>query len=170
MFLVTDLTDARNITTQSNDIKDVGDIIIGITGDPDAGSGIQAIAGHMQFGDEFVSRSRFKVCCVKENEFDGVGVGSSADEGKHMGVKQLLDALVDMLPKGCDASKGHGYWANGGEILCPSEDACEASANFLQDLLQESGITVLTGRYDPEEDARNGEYDGCTGFSYISFE
>lgn len=59
----------------------------------------------------------------------------------------------------------HGYWSNGEEILCKTEEAAEHLADFFEDL----GFDyVRIGYYDPEEDERNGEVDACTGYWYVS--
>ena len=176
MFLVTDLTNTLPITAMVNDIKDIGDIIIGITGDTDTGNSVQVIAGHMGFGDEFISQSHFTIHCITEAELkdtDTEQQGSLLHKNTQKDVRLFLDALLDMLPKepgGCDARGNHSYWSNNDEILCPSEAACETLAYFLQDVLKESGITVLTGWYDPSEDAKNSKCDDCSGFNYIRFE
>lgn len=62
-------------------------------------------------------------------------------------------------------NKKHGYWTNGNEILCKTEEATEHLADFLEDL---GFCDVQTGYYDPEEDKRNGEVDECTGYWYVS--
>lgn len=88
--------------------------------------------------------------------------------------KQIIDKIIEMLPReprSYDTVNNPGFWANGTEILCPSETECEAVAEFLRDILSKYGNMVIqTGWYDPFEDARNGEQDERTGFCYISFE
>lgn len=87
-------------------------------------------------------------------------------------MNELLDMLLERLPKSPvirAASGKPGCWSDGGMILCPTEASCESIADFLQDILWDT-IEVHTGYYDPDEDCRNQECDGHTGFFYISFE
>ncbi len=63
MFLVTDLTGQFPQETTTGDVKDVADVIIGITGDEREGERVEAIIGQMKFGDEFLCPSRFKILC-----------------------------------------------------------------------------------------------------------
>ena len=58
----------------------------------------------------------------------------------------------------------HGYWTDGEEILCKTEEAAENLANFLEDI---GFDTVHTGYYDPEEDRRNNEVNDHTGWYYV---
>ena len=59
----------------------------------------------------------------------------------------------------------HGFWTDGEEILCKTEEQAEAVADFLEDL----GFEYLTtGYYDPEEDKREGCVDEHTGYWYIN--
>ena len=52
--------------TDTNDIKDLADIVIGITGDPLDALKIENIAGWMQWGDKFDSKN-YKIECRKES-------------------------------------------------------------------------------------------------------
>ena len=62
-------------------------------------------------------------------------------------------------------NKKHGFWADGEEILCKTEEQAEAVADFLEDL----GFECLnTGYYDPAEDERDGCVDDHTGYWYIN--
>ena len=72
--------------------------------------------------------------------------------------------LLKCLTKYADQNR-HGYWTDGEEILCKTEEAAEHLADFLEDLGFEY---VKTGYYDPEEDQRNNEVDERTGWYYIS--
>lgn len=87
---------------------------------------------------------------------------------------KALRLILDCLPKqprSCDINDDTGFWSDGDEILCPSEQECEIVADFLEDVLKEiSSITVHTGYYDPDEDKRSGEDDYRTGFYYIDFD
>lgn len=58
----------------------------------------------------------------------------------------------------------HGFWTDGDDILCPTKEAAESVANFLEDIGFDQ---LMTGYYDPDEDSRNGETDGHTGYWYI---
>ena len=88
--------------------------------------------------------------------------------------KEVINKIIEMLPReprSYDTSDDPGFWTDGEEILCPSETDCEIVTEFLKDVLSEYGnMTVLTGWYDPCEDAENGEQDGKTGFNYVRFE
>ena len=76
-------------------------------------------------------------------------------------MNELLNILLGCLPR-----EPRSY---GDMILCPSETSCGIIADFLQDILRESTITVTTGYFDPFEDRRNNECDDYTGFYYIEF-
>lgn len=88
--------------------------------------------------------------------------------------REIIDKIFEMLPReprSYDTSDNPGFWTDGDEILCPSEAECEMVAEFLKDVLSEYGnMTILTGWYDPYEDAENEEQDDKTGFNYIRFE
>ena len=94
-------------------------------------------------------------------------------------VKNLIALIKELLPKeprsfytsGISGVYDPGFWTNGSEILCPSEEKCEMLAEFFKDVVSEdSNVTVLTGYYDPFEDSNNEEPDDMTGFYYIQFE
>lgn len=89
-------------------------------------------------------------------------------------VKYFISLIFELLPKiprSFDTSDNPGFWTNGSEILCPSETECEILASFLTDLVSEfSNCTIITGYYDPFEDAENDESDDMSGFYYIRFE
>ena len=71
----------------------------------------------------------------------------------------LLKSLLD------NDNKKHGFWTDGEEILCKTEDQAETIANFLEDLGFDS---LNTGYYDPIEDEREGCVDDYTGYWYIN--
>ena len=84
----------------------------------------------------------------------------------------VIDTIIASLPcepRYSDNGKP-GFWTDGTDILCPTENACEAVADFLQDMLKDSNLDIHTGYYDPEEDVRNNEQDDRTGFFYISYD
>ncbi len=88
-------------------------------------------------------------------------------------MNELLNMLLEHLPReprSYDTSDDPGFWSDGDMILCPSETDCGIVADFLQDMLRDSTVTVTTGYFDPFEDQRNNECDDYTGFHYISFE
>ena len=61
--------------------------------------------------------------------------------------------------------KKHGYWTDGEQILCKTEEEVNIVADFLEDL----GFCDLnTGYYDPIEDEREGCVDDHTGYWYIN--
>ena len=86
----------------------------------------------------------------------------------------LWNGIINMLPtqpRSFDTSDDPGFWTNGEEILCPSEAEMNMVYEFLNDILREFGnYTLITGWYDPYEDAKNGEQDDCTGFNYVRLE
>lgn len=66
-----------------------------------------------------------------------------------------------------EAEARHGFWTDGENILCKTEEQANALANFLEDI----GFGVVqTGYYDPEEDKKNGEVDENTGCWYVSID
>ena len=72
--------------------------------------------------------------------------------------------ILKCLDKYTDQNR-HGYWTDGEEILCKTEEAAEYLADFLEDI----GFDyVHTGYYDPEEDKRNNEVDDHTGWYYVT--
>ncbi len=74
--------------------------------------------------------------------------------------------LVRCLEKYADRNR-HGYWTDGMEILCKTEEAAEHLANFLEDI----GFDyVNTGYYDPKEDEADGKVDARTGQWYVSID
>lgn len=91
-----------------------------------------------------------------------------------MKIQALWNSIIDMLPReprSYDTSDDPGFWTNGDEILCPSETDMVIVCSFLDDVFSEYGnYTLITGWYDPFEDANNGETDDCTGFNYIRLE
>lgn len=89
--------------------------------------------------------------------------------------RDLIEMILKMLPdqpRSYDTADDPGFWTDGDMILCPSETECEIVASFLEDVLREwEGSTqVITGWFDPFEDARNGEEDDYSGFNYIEFQ
>ena len=76
--------------------------------------------------------------------------------------KRLLKSLHDN-----EEHNKHGYWTDGEEILCKTEDQAEALADFLEDV----GFDYIqTGYYNPEDDKRNNEVNDHTGYWYVSID
>ena len=63
MFIVKDCTRNPPYTTASNDIKDVRDIVIGITGNERIGDHVLLHLGHMTFGQFLVWGQSFMSIC-----------------------------------------------------------------------------------------------------------
>lgn len=61
----------------------------------------------------------------------------------------------------------HGFWTDGEQILCRTEGEAKAVADFLEDL---GFDCVMTGYYDPEEDAESDQTDDHTGYWYASID
>lgn len=72
----------------------------------------------------------------------------------------LLEVLIAN-----EENNKHGYWSDGQEILCKTEDAAERLADFLEDC---GFAEINTGYYDPEQDKVEGCVDEYTGFWYVS--
>ena len=51
-----------------NDVKDVGDIVIGVTGKTEEGEKAERIAGLMNFGDTFISQEYF-IGCYSDKDY-----------------------------------------------------------------------------------------------------
>ena len=67
MFIVTDYTRATPYRMLSEDIKDVGDIVIGITGKEEDGIKAMKIASEMGFGGIHTD-NWYRIECVEEKE------------------------------------------------------------------------------------------------------
>ena len=68
MFVLTDYTtNARRMYTV-NDVKDIGDIILGITGDEEVAKRAVKDAGDMYFGDVIIGNPYYVLECIKEIE------------------------------------------------------------------------------------------------------
>ena len=68
MFIVKDWTRTPPYTMVSNDIKDVRDIVIGITGDEAIGDHVLLHLGHMIFGQFLVWGQSFVIKCVSDED------------------------------------------------------------------------------------------------------
>ena len=67
MFIVTYCTRNPPYTMVSNDVKDVRDIVIGITGDEMIGDHVLLHLGHMAFG-QFLGWGQLVIRCVSDEE------------------------------------------------------------------------------------------------------
>lgn len=85
---------------------------------------------------------------------------------KEMEKRDIFDEIAGNLR---DYSEGD-VWSTGDEILCRTKDAANAIADMLHTLYRAKGkdVTVNTGYYDPNEDARNEMEDRCTGWWYVN--
>ena len=63
MFIVTELKTGRK--TRTNDINDLADIVIGITGAPEDGWAAVRVAGNMKWGDKADDGEVYSIECVK---------------------------------------------------------------------------------------------------------
>lgn len=59
----------------------------------------------------------------------------------------------------------HGYWTDGEDILCKTEEEANIIADFLEDL---GFDCLLTGYHDPVQDEIDGCVDEYTGYWYIA--
>lgn len=69
MFVVTDCSNGRpTYSTKTNDIKDLGDIILGITGSQKIANQAMKDAGDMHFGDTKIANPYYIIDCVQDEE------------------------------------------------------------------------------------------------------
>lgn len=66
MFIIKDCTRNPSHTIVSNDVKDVRDIIIGITGDETIGDHVLRQVGDMSFGDVLIGCPYYIIDCVPD--------------------------------------------------------------------------------------------------------
>ena len=76
--------------------------------------------------------------------------------------EHLINSLFDNKEQ-----NKHGFWTDGEEILCTTEEQAEVLADFLEDL---GFDCVHTGYYDPKEDERNNEVNDHTGCWYVNID
>lgn len=77
--------------------------------------------------------------------------------------------LLKCLPASPEEETAHkkGFWTDGDMILCKSESCADAVANFLE----ACGFgVVVTGSYNPKEDARDNCEDCYTGWHYVDID
>lgn len=80
--------------------------------------------------------------------------------------KNIWTYLLQSLQLNTEHNR-HGFWTDGEEILCRTENQAESIADFLEDM----GFDyVQTGYYDPIIDERNNEIDDHTGYWYVSID
>lgn len=78
--------------------------------------------------------------------------------------KKIWSYLIESLLEN-EENNAHGFWTDGTDILCKTEEESKSVANFLEDMGFDS---VSTGYYDPIDDERNGCVDEKTGCWFIS--
>lgn len=72
----------------------------------------------------------------------------------------VWEKIVGLLEQNYEKNR-HGYWTNHDAIMCPTEEA----ANILADFLEDVGFDVVsTSYYDTLEDERDGDTNECTGW------
>lgn len=82
------------------------------------------------------------------------------DERLNLLWREICNCLIEY---GDEVDK-HGFWSDGTQILCKSEQYANSIADFLEAL----GFGYLnTGYYDPVEDEEYNEVDEYTGFWYV---
>ena len=67
MFLLTDCTVTPTKTVKLNDIRDIGDVIIGISNDEERAKKAMTHAGDMHFGDSYMVNPIFILDCVQDD-------------------------------------------------------------------------------------------------------
>lgn len=118
MFLVIDLSGKFPYTSKLYDTKDVGDVVIGITGDQADGDLAETMAGYMGFGNEFVSHGRFKLLCIQEEDaesYDSCSVKMSEfidfyitrRQGAFHDDSDIIDGLLELFSK--EELERYGY-------------------------------------------------------------
>lgn len=78
--------------------------------------------------------------------------------------RRIWDYFIQSLDDNTE-NNTHGFWTDGTDILCKTEEEAKGVANFLQDMGFDS---VSTGYYDPVQDERDGCVDDKTGYWFIS--
>lgn len=68
MFVVTDCTRKPPYRMNSSDVKDVQDIVLGISGSEEIADAALRHASEMHFGDSYVFSPYFILDCIKENK------------------------------------------------------------------------------------------------------
>lgn len=70
MFRITYKLYGWSRITDLNDVKDLNDIVVGITGNSEEGAKAEAIAGRMNFGDMFIGTD-YRIKCYMETNQNG---------------------------------------------------------------------------------------------------
>ena len=78
MFVVRDWTRNPSYTMVSNDVKDVRDIVIGITGDETIGDHVLLHLGHMIFG-QFLVWGPLVIRCVPDEDAQSLYLNGEHD-------------------------------------------------------------------------------------------
>lgn len=85
---------------------------------------------------------------------------------------KYFTAFYESLCKNLPSSAEEDIWSDGSMILCKDEKTAETIANVLELMYkkEEIDVVIVTGYYNPIDDARNDEVDMYTGWYYVSME
>lgn len=81
---------------------------------------------------------------------------------------KIFCAIAETLPLNPPEPIGFDLWSDGVQILCRTEELAERLADMIEAITGEG--PVVTGYYDPFEDARDGSTDDHTGWWYVDFD
>ena len=95
-FLVTDLTNKYPRITQLNDTRDVGDVIVGITGNTAADRTAELIASNMKFGSEFTCADTFRMRCVQNDDVT-VAIAEDIAAVAHAKMARCMDDYAERI-------------------------------------------------------------------------
>ncbi len=150
MFLVTDLTHKYPRTTQLNDTKDVGDVIVGITGNAAVGRTAELIAANMQFGNEFTCADTFRMRCVQNNDVT-VAIAEDIAAVAHAKMARCMDDYAERI------------WA----FIQVAQEKCLAALKQEMDAkvkeLQATALYEMLAEKDPALAAMLQKYKTITG-------
>jgi len=74
--------------------------------------------------------------------------------------------LCEQLPG--NPRNPNDLWSDGSQLLSPNEELINQIADLFEGTY--CGLCMVTGYYDPEEDARNGDTDEFTGSYYLDID
>ncbi len=96
MFVVRDWTRNPSYTMVSNDVKDVRDIVIGITGDETIGDHVLLHLGHMIFG-QFLVWGPLVIRCVPDEDAQALYLkgGDRMEKILRLNEQDIVQALAD---------------------------------------------------------------------------
>ena len=95
-FFVTDLTHKYPRITQLNDTRDVGDVIVGITGNTAADRTAELIAANMKFGSEFTCADTFRMRCVQNDDVT-VAIAEDIAAVAHAKMARCMDDYAERI-------------------------------------------------------------------------